>query len=43
MVTVRFLWTRAGGGAAHWEQAFSVDAGRTWEVNWTMAFERTSE
>ena len=23
-----------------WEQAFSADAGATWETNWTMEFRR---
>jgi len=38
-VQVRFVWTRLGADAAHWEQAFSLD-GREWEVNWTMTFTR---
>ena len=29
-----------GTDTARWEQAFSADAGRTWEVNWVMEFER---
>jgi hypothetical protein len=24
----------------HWDQAFSADAGDTWETNWTMEFRR---
>jgi hypothetical protein len=39
-VRVRFLWTGTEGPMPHWEQAFSVDGGATWEVNWTMAFSR---
>lgn len=39
-VRVRFLWTGIEGATPHWEQAFSVDGGATWEVNWTMAFTR---
>lgn len=39
-VRVRFRWTRRGPDAARWEQAFSADAGLTWEVNWEMEFER---
>lgn len=35
-VLCRFLWTR--GGAPRWEQAFSGDAGQTWETNWVMDF-----
>lgn len=33
-VLVRFAWTHSGRGAAHFEQAFSPDGGKTWEVNW---------
>lgn len=39
-IRVRFRWTRQGPDAARWEQAFSDDGGRTWEVNWVMAFTR---
>lgn len=39
-VRVRFLWTRPGCDTARWEQAFSADAGRTWETNWIMNFTR---
>lgn len=41
-IRVRYLWTRTDTGAPHWEQAFSADAGATWETNWTMAFTRSS-
>jgi uncharacterized protein DUF1579 len=37
-VQVRFLWTGVMSNAPHWEQAFSVDAGQTWETNWIMDF-----
>ena len=37
-IRVRFLWTRVMSNTPHWEQAFSADAGRTWETNWTMDF-----
>jgi hypothetical protein len=39
-VRVRFVWRRLEGGRARWEQAFSLDAGQTWETNWTMDFPR---
>ncbi len=39
-VRVRFHWRRLGPAAAHWAQSFSADGGRSWEVNWEMAFER---
>lgn len=38
----RFIWTSSGPSACRWEQAFSDDAGRTWETNWTMDFQRIS-
>lgn len=36
-VTVRYTWTvnpKGSKSVAHWEQAFSPDGGKTWEVNW---------
>ncbi|GAB3387523.1 NIPSNAP family protein [Lysobacter fragariae] len=39
-VRVRFLWSHASAHAAHWQQAFSVDDGATWETNWHMWFRR---
>ena len=42
-IRVRFRWLRQGGaGDARWEQAFSEDGGRSWEVNWVMEFERVA-
>jgi hypothetical protein len=40
-VRVRFSWTRPGPESPHWEQAFSADAGATWETNWMMDFTRS--
>jgi hypothetical protein len=40
-VLCRFLWSGITVKSARWEQAFSVDGGRSWETNWTMAFRRT--
>ena len=42
LVRVRFLWQRLGADRARWQQAFSVDGGQRWEVNWVMEFERSS-
>lgn len=39
-IDVRFIWSGISENAAHWEQAFSIDRGKTWETNWTMAFRR---
>jgi len=41
-IRVRFRWTSEGPDAARWEQAFSADAGATWETNWIMDFTRTA-
>lgn len=41
-IRVRFIWTHATPDAAHWEQAFSDDAGKTWETNWVMEFRRAT-
>jgi len=39
-VRVRFTWSNITPTSAHWEQAFSPDGGKTWEVNWRMVFQR---
>jgi hypothetical protein len=33
-VLVRNVWSDMTAGSCHFEQAFSVDGGKTWEVNW---------
>ena len=40
-IRVRFLWTLPRPDSPHWEQAFSSDAGATWETNWLMDFTRS--
>jgi hypothetical protein len=42
-IRVRFLWTIPKHDVPRWEQAFSVDAGATWETNWVMDFTREPE
>jgi len=37
-IKVRFIWHTNPGSNPTWEQAFSPDAGETWETNWTMEF-----
>jgi hypothetical protein len=39
-IRVRFIWSPLTQSTCRWEQAFSVDAGASWETNWVMAFTR---
>jgi hypothetical protein len=41
-VRVRYRWSHITPTSARWEQAFSPDAGKTWETNWMMEFRRVS-
>ncbi len=36
----RFIWSKVTLNSCQWEQAFSIDGGKTWETNWIMEFER---
>jgi hypothetical protein len=38
-IRIRFLWTNLNT-EPRWEQSFSDDDGKTWEVNWVMEFVR---
>jgi hypothetical protein len=40
---IRFDWSRMTSGTPHFEQAFSPDGGKTWEVNWITNQTRTSD
>jgi len=41
-ITCRYLWLDITATTARWEQAFSIDAGQTWETNWVAEFTRSS-
>jgi hypothetical protein len=41
-VMVRFRWHETGSKRPHWEQGFSADQGKSWEINWRNYFTRTS-
>ncbi len=38
---IRYDWSRMTSGTPHFEQAFSPDGGRSWEVNWITNQTRT--
>jgi len=42
-IKVRFEWTRLSPDAARWQQAFSADEGRSWELNWVMELKRVRQ
>lgn len=39
-VIVKFIWDKTNEDAPVWSQAFSADAGETWEWNWFMHMSR---
>lgn len=39
-VRVRGIFTPIRSGLAQWEQAYSVDAGKSWETNYVMGYSR---
>ena len=41
-IKVRFLWYPNPDSQPRWEQAFSIDGGSSWEVNWVMHFHRVA-
>jgi hypothetical protein len=39
-IRIRFIWSQITPTSCHWEQAFSPDAGKTWETNWIQDLKR---
>src|ERR1700678_1119872 len=43
MILIRYAWSAITPNSAHFEQSFSDDGGKTWEVNWISDQTRTSD
>ena len=43
LIYIRFIWSNTDSNTPHFEQSFSDDGGRTWEVNWITDQTRVSE
>ncbi|MGB9236172.1 MAG: hypothetical protein WCC04_17330 [Terriglobales bacterium] len=43
VVLIRFAWTNMDTNSPHFEQSFSDDGGKTWEVNWITDQTRVNE
>jgi hypothetical protein len=42
-ILIRYVWTNLGTNSPHFEQSFSDDGGKTWEVNWITDQTRVSD
>jgi len=42
-ILVRFIWSKTDTNSPHFEQSFSEDGGKTWEVNWITDQTRVSD
>lgn len=43
LIYVRFVWTNTNTNTPHFEQSYSDDGGKTWEVNWITDQTRVSD
>lgn len=43
MILIRYVWSNITANSAHFEQSFSDDGGKTWEVNWITDQTRVKE
>ena len=41
-IVARYIWTNATPTTTHFEQSYSADDGKTWEVNWVADLSRPS-
>src|SRR3546814_5525622 len=41
-IDVRFRWHDVHGARPNWDQGFSTDGGKSWEINWRNYFTRTA-
>jgi hypothetical protein len=42
-ILIRFIWTNLNTSTPHFEQSFSDDGGKTWELNWITDQTRVSD
>jgi hypothetical protein len=42
-ILIRYVWSDITANSAHFEQSFSDDGGKTWEVNWISTETRVQE
>jgi hypothetical protein len=42
-ILVRYVWSRITATSAHFEQAFSEDGGKSWDVNWISDMQRLGD
>jgi hypothetical protein len=43
LIYVRFVWTNTNTNTPHFEQSYSGDGGKTWELNWITEQTRVSD
>jgi hypothetical protein len=43
LIYIRFIWSKTDSSMPHFEQSFSDDGGKTWEVNWITDQTRVDE
>jgi len=41
-IFIRYIWSEISANSAHFEQSYSDDGGKTWEVNWISSMTRAN-